>query len=79
MFTNNIKRLQSNFNDFSTSNFHSTTREIQQQIQLINNGLDNVKLDYEFHQLSKRFDTKSDQTSREIRKKNRYFFLVFLF
>lgn len=67
MLTNDLKKLQLNFNDFLTSNSHSKTREIQQQIQLINNGLDNVKLDYEFHRTSK-------PSSRE-RKRN----ILFLF
>ncbi|CAF2034134.1 unnamed protein product [Rotaria magnacalcarata] len=48
-----IQNLQSNFTQILTSDCHYTTSEIINHIKLINNALDNIKLDYEFQRASK--------------------------
>ena len=67
-----IKSLQLNFNEISTSASHYHTQEITNHIKLINNALDNIKLDYEFQRGSKnwakQFDSnelKSNESSKK--------------
>jgi hypothetical protein len=66
-----IKNLQFNFNQILTSGCHYYTQEISNHIKLINNALDNIKLDHEFQRGSKtwakQFDSnivKSNETSK---------------
>ena len=68
---NDIKSLQLNFNEILTSGCHYHTQEITNHIKLINNALDNIKLDHEFQRGSKnwakQFDSnemKANETSR---------------
>ena len=63
---NSIKTLQFNFTKILTSNSHYHTSEINQHIQLINNGLDNIKLDYEFQRGSKNWSKQFDINERKI-------------
>lgn len=63
-----IRNLQTTFNQILTSGTHYLTQEITSHVQLINNALDNIKLDHEFRRSSKnwskQFDANEMQTDR---------------
>jgi len=70
---NDIQNLQTNFNKILTSGTHYLTQEITNHVQLINNALDNIKLDHEFQRSStnwsKQFDADNMQTTRACKQK----------
>jgi hypothetical protein len=61
-----IKSLQINFNEILTSGCHYHTQEILNHIKLINNALDNIKLDYEFQRGSKNWAKQFDSNEMKL-------------
>jgi hypothetical protein len=55
-----IKSLQSSFNEILTSGHHYFTQELAAHIKHINNALDNIKLDHEFQRGSKNWTKQFD-------------------
>lgn len=61
-----IKDLQLNFTQIFTSGCHYNTQEIINHITYINNGLDNIKLDYEFQRASKNWAKQFDPNEMKL-------------
>ncbi|CAF0956261.1 unnamed protein product [Adineta steineri] len=65
-----IKNLQLNFNEILTSGNHYATKEITNHVKLINNALDNIKLDHEFQRGSKTWAKQFDSNEMKSNEMN---------
>ena len=61
-----IKSLQTNFNEILTSGHHYFTNEIAGHVKHINNALDNIKLDVDFQRGSKNWTKQFDSGSMRL-------------
>lgn len=71
--TQDIKGLQTHFNEILTSGHHYFTQEIANHIKHINNGLDNIKLDYDFQHGSKNWRKQFDSNAMRMNESSMSF------
>ncbi|CAF0880755.1 unnamed protein product [Adineta ricciae] len=65
-----IRNLQLNFNEILTSGQHYSTQDITNNIKLITNALDNIKLDHEFQRGSKNWAKQFDANEMKMNELN---------
>lgn len=66
-----IKSLQTNFNEILTSGHHYFTNEVADHIKHINNALDNIKLDTEFQRGSKNWTKQFDSNAMRMNQSSK--------